>query len=1038
LRYNKIKPSETKRRSGIAGATQEETMAVEFNVRFETSKDGTQLYLVRTLKDGTEYREEINTEKIEAIEGENKQSNTLRNPANEQRIGELLFAILNGDRQVFARALSEADKQGERLRVCLAVARQARMWPFELLYYNGFLSPSRVDIVRRVSERGIGKKVTPSNRRLRVLFMACSPIDVKPVLDFEREEDILYKVTGDLPVEMDVEDTGSLEGLAKRLETETFDVIHLSGHADINGNGMPVFLMEDDMGYKDEVDAIRLSDTLVLNPPRLVFLSGCRTGEAPLQGASYSFAERLVVKKMPAVLGWGLPVTDPGAIEAAKKLYHDLGRGKDILHAVNTARGHLFQKGSTDWPLLRLVADGTPLDAPMVTSGQKKSVKRRKLQHTYLKGSQVKILQEGFIGRRRQIQTCLRVLNKDEDKIGLLIHGTGGLGKSCLAGKLCERLKHHELIIIHGSLTGTTFQTALKTAFLRANDTQALELLNQPHELPDKLRILCNNTFQTNNYLILLDDFEQNLPNAQNSDLTPAPLATEVLEALLPALPDSANMTQLIITSRYQFPFTLNNEDQILKLLHPISPDSFKGADLGKKVKELPHINEFPDQEIRRQLITAGRGNPRLLEILDILIKQSPDTDLTHLLKNVANKQEDFIQTLMLRQIAASQPPEFNQFLRQASVFFAPVPKEALEQVCQNIPNWQTHNQTAIRLSLMEATQIADKATEYWLTPMLRQELFNQLPQETQLQCHQLAVKYYLPFINDFENYNPHPSLQLIEHALRSNMPDEAVQAGGPLLNFLRESLSYPEALHYGQAISSIISESKITGEYSLFWHAFGYVLYDIDQPQDAIKCYSQSLSIATQVFGEQHENVATILNNLGVVYQSLEDFEKAIEFFEQSLDIDRNVYVEQHPNVATHLNNLGEGYRSLGENQKAIEIFEQAIDIDRNFYGDRHPNVARELNNLGLAYKYLGKSEKAIKFYKQALDIDINFYGELHPNVALKLNNLGAAYESMGEVKKVIEFYEKAYGIFLEIYGPDHPKTRMARENLALAKKKL
>ena len=35
---------------------------------------------------------------------------------------------------------------------------------------------------------------------------------------------------------------------------------------------------------------------------------------------------------------------------------------------------------------------------------------------------------EDFVGRPRQLQNCLRTLKTDFDKVGLLIHGMGGLG----------------------------------------------------------------------------------------------------------------------------------------------------------------------------------------------------------------------------------------------------------------------------------------------------------------------------------------------------------------------------------------------------------------------------------------------------------------------------------------------------------------------------------------------------------------------------------------------------------------------------------
>ena len=408
--------------------------------------------------------------------------------------------------------------------------------PFELLYHNGFLVPLRMHLTRHVSDWGRKRTPTLENRPLKILFMACSPQDAYPVLEYEKEEEMIFEVTEDLPVELHVEDTGSLEWLGEQLAANEYDVVHIMGHAGI-GNNDPFFLMEDGEGSSVQVTPSQLWEQLNLNLPGLVFLSGCRTGETPQHTAAASFAQHLVSGHVSSVLGWGLPVSDIGARFAARKLYFELSRGKNILDAVFETRYELFINHPEDWSLLRLFSDGTPLSVPLVKEGQKIRLKPRKLQYRYLEGSQVKVLEKGFIGRRRQIQQGLRCLRKDGAKIGLLLHGTGGLGKSCLAGKFSERLSDHDLIIVHGELNELTFHEALKDAFTRNDDAVGEELLTRQEELPDKIRRMCSSVFQEKNHLILLDDFEQNLEMVEEGKYMVSAEAVPLLETMLMFLP---------------------------------------------------------------------------------------------------------------------------------------------------------------------------------------------------------------------------------------------------------------------------------------------------------------------------------------------------------------------------------------------------------------------------------------------------------------------------------------------------------------------
>jgi len=126
---------------------------------------------------------------------------------------------LDGDARHLQRALDEAAQEGESLQLYLRACQEVADLPFELLAQDStFLLPNRLHLVRRVSDWGANKTETPKNRPLKLLFMACSAMDVEPELDFEREEETIFQVTEKLAIDMEVEDSGSLAGLRDKLE----------------------------------------------------------------------------------------------------------------------------------------------------------------------------------------------------------------------------------------------------------------------------------------------------------------------------------------------------------------------------------------------------------------------------------------------------------------------------------------------------------------------------------------------------------------------------------------------------------------------------------------------------------------------------------------------------------------------------------------------------------------------------------------------------------------------------------------------------
>jgi tetratricopeptide (TPR) repeat protein len=69
----------------------------------------------------------------------------------------------------------------------------------------------------------------------------------------------------------------------------------------------------------------------------------------------------------------------------------------------------------------------------------------------------------------------------------------------------------------------------------------------------------------------------------------------------------------------------------------------FQAAEQNKKIRELGHIFNYPDEKVVKRLVAAGRGNPRLMEWLDILVGEMKEAEVPVLLEAVKDKQEELL-----------------------------------------------------------------------------------------------------------------------------------------------------------------------------------------------------------------------------------------------------------------------------------------------------------------------------------------------------------------------------------------------------------
>jgi tetratricopeptide (TPR) repeat protein len=953
-------------------------------------------------------------------------------------IGKKLFQFLDGNGHQFQKVLRDVHHLGTKLHLYLHTSKETEDWPFELLAMDeNFLLAGDTHLIRQTTIGVDAINQSPANHRLKILFMASSPLGINEEYDFEKEEESIFQITETLPIQMDVEDSGSLEGLGHQLQ-QSYDVVHLSGEAGIDKAGQPFIVLENETGESTKISPEELwEQSLKQNPPILLFLSGSHTGETPGSNARLflkesraegSFARILVEKfHIPAVLSWGRKVSDQEAHWAGKIIYKDLSRGESIRKAVQRARDELLRNfkhsNKPAWPSLRLFSNETTFQG-LVKKEQQQRPKPRLMKHTYLKSSKVQVLETGFVGRRRHIQKSLKTLKLEEKKNGIIILGTGGLGKSCLSGKICERFPKHKLIIVHGKFNTITIGQALKDAFIATQDLKGLDVLSQRMEMKDKLIKLCSSSFLNHSYLLLLDDFEQNIEGAdkgQPGSLFPE--AAHLLEVLLRYLPFCEKSTQLIITCRYDF--SLSEEDQKLleERLERIWLTSFHATEQRKKKEQLPHISNYKDNTLVPDLLAAGHGNPRLMEWLNELVGQLTESKVPELLVALKDKQEEFINRHVISELLHCGGEEMTLFLQWCSIYRHPVLEAGIKEVAikAGLTQWQELLQVSMRLSLAEHDQTR---LSYQVAPLLREHLLQGIANH--LPCHEAAFKYYQDICEAKETINPIETEEYIFHALGCEEEEIATDYGGKLITYLRQNQAFQESNRLGEWLLRKKKNDLFTDEDSIMLNEFAMTIYELGNYEEAIHYFEKSLSIMDKFIGENDPEKAVTLSNLGLTLNILGQHKKAINYCQKSIQIIRKKYKkykqeEEYVIVANALNNMGMAYARLGKSLAAIHYLKKAHKIFRILYGENHSKVATALNNIGMAWSELSDFNKAAYCFEESIKIDLIVTGLEHPSMAKNFLNLGENFRDLGQPQKAIDYFQQALAIEKNVYGDTH-----------------
>ncbi|MEG3439529.1 GUN4 domain-containing protein [Pannus brasiliensis CCIBt3594] len=702
----------------------------------------------------------------------------------------------------------------------------------------------------------------PENRPLNVLFMAADPIGIEPKLDFEAEERKILEGTKRYPLHLVVEESGDLEELRCSIEyyPDRFDILHLVGRV-IFKDGKVCLLTENELGdpvYSSAEDIARAIDSF----PELLIISG---------KSNYpSLLDSLVRQLLKLGAKTVLAIENDASIDPLSIVYRELAVGRSIYEAIASVYGESCRNERSIFPRMKLyVSDAETVFRSLVTKPGARgrtsipAVDREKEKWRDPSSRKMRVAtRENFVGRRRQLQNCLSALKREPEKVGILVHGMGGWGKSSLVSRLWDRLPEHDKILWSGwkkqdgrveILNESIFVKELKQKLYSEEFRELDRYLQDTGEnfsrnLAHVLEKCIERKEKT--ILFIFDDFEWNLePDGGSYRLLSEP--ARVLQALIDAILTSNTDHKIIITCRYN-----EFDPDILRFFHIEGLNSLQGADLQKKLNRLENFNR---EEIPRNLIDLALeiadGNPRLLEDLDEQILSLSPTEAERKLQEYQNNPNAWKERVIWPDLYDRIDEPLAEVLSRCLIYELPVPFSAIKAVCQG-QNEQI--QRGITLGIIEQSPEPREANRVYRVSRILPRILSRihLPEEEQefLTLSRIAAWEVDRLWNDRENED--------EEKWREIFRLSFLDTENP--RRFREGFSKMLAVQYNQASDSAFEkELRQQANYLSKNHLFDRLKSDL-QAKDWRKADQETAWICYQIMIiEEHEDFYGLFRNM-------------------------------------------------------------------------------------------------------------------------------------------------------------------------------
>ena len=278
--------------------------------------------------------------------------------------------------------------------------------------------------------------------------------------------------------------------------------------------------------------------------------------------------------------------------------------------------------------------------------------------------------------------------------------------------------------------------------------------------------------------------------------------------------------------------------------------------------------------------------------------------------------------------------------------------------------------------------------------------------------------------------------LRLVRESLKTR-----IECDNPLLSLgklMYTKGDYQKAIDFFEQLLNDQTFLSYLPNRSVLHNELAQIYKQIGDYNKAQQFYDSALKLARQhPEGEyDHEYIAGILNNQGVLCLAEKNYVKALEYFEQAVCSCEERPIPQREHLSIFLNNIGLAQYNLGNLDQSIIFYNKSLKIKREILPENHPAIANTLCNIGDIYARKREYQQALNLYEETLRIEKATLPCEHPSLALTYAHIGEVLAGMGRIHDAIKALETAVTIDAMTLSTNNPQLVYHRGRLDRWKK--
>jgi CHAT domain-containing protein/tetratricopeptide (TPR) repeat protein len=161
--------------------------------------------------------------------------------------------------------------------------------------------------------------------------------------------------------------------------------------------------------------------------------------------------------------------------------------------------------------------------------------------------------------------------------------------------------------------------------------------------------------------------------------------------------------------------------------------------------------------------------------------------------------------------------------------------------------------------------------------------------------------------------------------------------------------------------------------------------------------------------------DVGDLSNNLGLAYANQQRLDEAEAAFRRALEADKRVYGDDHPEIATILDNMAGVSALRGRSAEEESYVRRALAIREKHFGKDSPSATLSMHNLAHALLKQERLDEAKTLLERSLSVRETFLGDRHSLVSVNLGLLGHIAFRTQQWALAYQHFSRASSILIE-----------------------